>query len=58
MSGTHPADQDFTPGDANGTAGMGTCEEQRRERDSAAAHKRVRITSDASQDARREPSRK
>ena len=55
MSGTHPADQGFTPGDANGTAGMGTCEEQRRERDSAAAHKRVRITSDASQDARREP---
>lgn len=55
MSGTHPVDQDFTPGDTNGTAGTGTCKEQRRERNSAAAHKHVRITSDASENARREP---
>lgn len=49
MSGTHPADQDFSPRDTHGTAGMRTREEPRKERERAAAHRRVGATADVSE---------
>lgn len=55
MAGAYPVDQDFSPRDTNGTAGMRTREEPRKERERAAAHRRVRVTANVLENTRGEP---